>query len=217
MGNIIRLHGNEHYQAQLVLPWYASGKLEGEDKARFEAHLASCPDCQAELVHERRLQTEVADLPADLEHAWATMRRRIEETPRRRLVERLALIGKRASGAWRGSGPWLGWASAAALALAFVVAPMIRPGVAKPPAYHALSSSASRPVGDLVVVFRPDATEQTIRQALRSSHARLVDGPTAADAYVLQAPSGERDAALAKLRAQKGVVLAEPIDNGESP
>jgi len=63
-----------------------------------------------------------------------------------------------------------------------------------------------------VVIFRPDTTERQMREALRASNARLVDGPTQADAYVLQIPAARRELALATLRARHEIVLAQPID-----
>jgi hypothetical protein len=120
-------------------------------------------------------------------------------------------------GAWRlgrAAAPWLGWAAAAGLALVFVAGPMAMHG-AQPARYHALSAPApAASAGNVIVIFRPDASEAAIAEALRASDARLVDGPTAADAYVLRAPTAERDRALVSLREHRAVVLAEPIDGG---
>jgi hypothetical protein len=68
--------------------------------------------------------------------------------------------------------------------------------------------------GNVVVIFRPDVTEAAMRETLRRTHARLVDGPTAADAWVLSVPAAERSAALTTLKARREVVLAEPMDAG---
>ena len=62
------------------------------------------------------------------------------------------------------------------------------------------------------MVFRPDLRESDMRRLLKDSDARLVDGPTAANAYVLRVPEAERTDALARLRGDAAVVLAEPID-----
>ena len=62
----------------------------------------------------------------------------------------------------------------------------------------------------------PQTSEQTFRETLNASHARLVDGPTAADAYVLRVSPGERDAALATLRRRPDITLAQPIDAGDT-
>ena len=66
--------------------------------------------------------------------------------------------------------------------------------------------------GNLVVIFRPDASEQAIRETLRANGARMVGGPTAADAYVLSVPGAARTLALSRLRGSASVVLAEPVD-----
>ncbi len=95
-----------------------------------------------------------------------------------------------------GGGIWLGVAS----------------GFKAQPQYHALASANQPRPGNIVVVFRPDATESDMRTALRTGHARLVDGPTAADAYVLDVPVSGRDAALKALRADRTIVVAEPLD-----
>ena len=64
----------------------------------------------------------------------------------------------------------------------------------------------------MIVVFRPDARESDMRRLLEHSDARLVDGPTAANAYVLRIPDAERTKALSQLRNDAAVVLAEPLD-----
>jgi hypothetical protein len=56
-----------------------------------------------------------------------------------------------------------------------------------------------------------------MREALKATGARLVDGPTPADAYVLRVPAAQRDTALANLRARGEIVLAQPIDSGGAP
>jgi len=86
-----------------------------------------------------------------------------------------------------------------------------------PARYHALSAPPPNLSGNVVVIFRPDASEDRIRHALIASDARLVDGPTAADAYVLHVPAAERAQALAALRARSEIVLAEPIDPSGRP
>jgi hypothetical protein len=65
-----------------------------------------------------------------------------------------------------------------------------------------------------MVIFRPDATEADMRRILTAADARFVDGPTAAGAYVLKAPPRAKAQALALLRRQPQVVLAQPLDAG---
>jgi hypothetical protein len=80
--------------------------------------------------------------------------------------------------------------------------------------YHALSAGPAESSGDMMVIFRPETPERSLRETLRASHARLVGGPTDADAYVLSVPMAERAAALARLRAQADILVAQPIDPG---
>lgn len=141
-------------------------------------------DC-AECREELRLEEILAQSLKDLP---------LQHRPRRCRAARIAA--------------WAGWAVAAsALAtVGFVVLPHV------PARPRLLGASPSAAPGDLVVVFRPQATESDIRSALQGAGARIVDGPTASDAYVLAAPVARRTAALAKLRASHGVIMAEPVD-----
>jgi anti-sigma factor RsiW len=212
-GEIIHLPEAEHHETRLLLPWYATGRLDAADRARVESHLEGCALCRAELKHEFRLKAEVAALPLDVDHGWADTLARLTPPRRQGLAGRFA---GRIGPAWRGGGAWLGWGVAAALGLVLAVGVSL-PRPARPALYHALAAPpVSRP-GDIVVIFRPDATEAQLREALKASGARLVDGPTPADAYVLSAPLPERDRALAALRARRAVLAAEPVDQGTAP
>jgi hypothetical protein len=65
-------------------------------------------------------------------------------------------------------------------------------------------------------MFRADATEQQIRNVLKSAGASLVDGPTPANAYLLHVTPAQRQVALRKLQSDHVVQLAQPIDGGGS-
>jgi anti-sigma factor RsiW len=220
MGRIIRFEPDRHRETQTLLPWYVTGQLQDEERARVDAHLRDCPECQAELRLERRLAGAVAELPFEADHSWSELSRRIaaEGEPRpgplARMRRALAAPGR------------AGWAIAAqfvivvaglSLVLPFARAPGSKSPSAPPPAYHALGAARPQPAGDVIVVFQPQAKSADLTRALRDSGARLVDGPTAADAYVLDVPLAQRRAALARLRADSAVSLAEPVDPTERP
>src|SRR5215213_7461012 len=84
-----------HDQAEELLPWYATGQLEGADRARVEAHLASCARCQRRLGLERVLLDQVRALAPEVEGGWARLRARIEARPtsRSRIAEAGATCG----------------------------------------------------------------------------------------------------------------------------
>ena len=214
-GRIIPLHGDLHEAAAELLPWYLTGRLDGEDAARFEAHLKVCPQCQADLAHERQLQAAMCNLPDDeiesADDGWAALRPQLTQRPG---------LGLRVMRQWRAGAPWLRWAVAAQFA-ALVIGGgaalwlLQSQHVAPAGAYHTLSSAPEAVTGNIVVVFRPDTSERDLRQTLRDIHARLVDGPTVADAYILHVAPAGRDQAVTALRQRHAIVLAEPVDAGE--
>jgi hypothetical protein len=186
-----------------LLPWYVTGQLDGAERARVEAHLNGCADCRAEVRFQRRLEAEVARLPLDVEEGWARMRRRLAaDRPGRRVVDAL-----------RRRAAWLGWGVAAVVSLGAgaLLLPSLAPSQGAA-AYHALGAAPRGTAGNVVVIFRPDATERQMRETLHASGARLVDGPTPADAYVLHVAPAQRPAALAILRGRGDIVLAQPVD-----
>ena len=221
-GHIIHLRGDRHAEVHSLLPWFVTGRLEADDLAQVENHLRQCAECRAEAETERRLREEVHALPADMERDWARMDSMLDErrppAPRSPQIARgfaLALGGLATNGAY-----WVGSALAvqAALIVAFVGVVSLGRGPAdRPAAYHALGAPTAAAPGNVVVIFRPDAREADLRAALRASHARLVDGPTAADGYVLSARPAERDRVITALRASNSVILAEPIDGDARP
>jgi anti-sigma factor RsiW len=219
-GRIIPLHGDDHLEAQSLLPWYVTGRLEGAERAQVEAHLNVCAECQDDVKFERRLHAEIAALPVGVETGWTEMRRRMandRRSARRETVSARLLAVLRAAGQRWGGEHWRGWALAAPAVLVLFVAALALPG-ARPHPYHALAATRGvAPVGNALVIFRPDTPERDLRAALEAGRARLVDGPTAADAYVIRIPAGKRLAVLAQLRGRADVELAEPIDAGESP
>ena len=228
-GRIIPLRGDRHQEVQSLLPWYLTDRLEASERAEVEAHLAECPECQAELRTERRLGAEVAASsvvapPGDVEHGWARMRRRIEpRSPGRPSPRRISLAGWRGwigagGGAavlqWRASPAWLRWAAVAQFGLLLLLAgyllPSTRHDVAR---YRALGAAPAVASGNVVVIFRPDTSERQLRETLKANDARIVDGPTATDAYLLHVPAAERGAVLDRLRRQARIELAESVDS----
>jgi anti-sigma factor RsiW len=216
-GHIIQLHGDSHADVELVLPWYVTGKLSPAELARVETHLNVCPECAANVRFERRLAAEIAALPVDAQQGWAQLRRQMELVPPKTspvaaMEEWIGARRRRAARSLRASPPWLGWAIAAQVVLFAGFGALLAPST-HGARYHALGAAPVNPSGNVVVIFRPDTSESRLRQTLQASDARLVDGPTAADAYVLHVPPAERAAKLASLRKRAEIELAEPVDS----
>jgi hypothetical protein len=228
-GHIIPLRGDPHQRIQSLLPWFVTDRLDADERAEVETHLNACPDCRAEERLERRLAVEVAAMPVDVEQSWARLRARLERPP----ANPAPRFGRRLTAAWHGLGrglgggrPWMGWAMAAQAAVMVLLLGVVWPRHDQPSGaaprgvdarYHALGAAASPRTGNVVVTFRPETSERDLRAALLADQARLVDGPTAAGAYVLSVPPARRAAILTTLRQRPGVVMAEPIDPAGAP
>jgi hypothetical protein len=89
--------------------------------------------------------------------------------------------------------------------MAFALVSTMKP--AEP--YRALGSSMAVDA-NAIIVFRADATQAETSAALRVAGARVVGGPTAADAYLLRLPEPVAPA-LARLRAARAVASVEAL------
>jgi hypothetical protein len=206
------------HRTQQLLPWYAVDSLDKADRARIDAHLTACSACRAELLRERSLHSEIAALPVDVEYGWAALRDRVARRERRpRLVQGLVAAFQGAGGDWTVAAPWLKWSLAGQFAVLLAIAGVLAVPKSAPASYHALGRPTGAQTGDIVVVFKPEITEARLRELLKSSGARVVDGPTSTDAFLLFTPQSQRAAALSRLRGSHDVTLAEPVDAQGSP
>ena len=113
---------------------------------------------------------------------------------------------------------WLVAAVVAQFAVIAILGALLAIDRAQAPAlYHAL---AARPAADaraasIVIVLDPDVRERDVQRILRAAGARIVDGPTAGNGYLLQVAAERRDGALDVLRAERAVLIAEPLDGAQ--
>jgi hypothetical protein len=202
----------DHAGVIALLPWHAAGRLEGADAALVHRHLHGCADCRAELAWQRSLHNAAAyapDAPAlpDMDAALARLLPQLEpraEAPRRQPLRDM-LAG------------WLRTFAPVPTALALAVLAVAATMTAdRAPGYHGLGPV---PVagGDATVVFRPDTAAADVRRILVATGAMAVQGPTVAGAYILTLPPARRHEALARLRGEPAVLMAEPLDAAEAP
>jgi hypothetical protein len=199
-----------HAETRLLLPWLANGTLEGGELERVQAHLEGCPACREALAIECGLRARRRDEPPlSAQRAFEKLRPRLgaQET-------RGGSVGRWAGLAAANDARWLRFLAAAQFGVLLVLGvalglTLARPGAGEA-AYRTLGAhDAAR--ADIVVRFNPATPERELRRVLRASGARVVDGPSAAGAWVLAtAPAGTR-AALRRLRAEPAVTLAEPL------
>lgn len=217
-GRVAKLDSLSHQAAQELLPWFVTNALGAEEMGSVRAHLRACAQCRDDADRQRMLramQPPSSTLP-NAEGAFARLRPRLVTALRQsaQKPEQPMPSGflRRLSGA---GVSWMRWALAAQAVIIAVLAVLVMRPDAGPVPYRALGTPASA-AGNVAVMFKPDTTEQELRRILQDSGARLVDGPTAAGAYVLHIPRAQQQASIAVLRSKAAVALAEPLDPGGS-
>lgn len=206
-GNTNRFWRDAHQEAQRNMPWRYSGDLDAQAIARFDAHLATCAECRADLRIDAKLRAlPQSELSPD--SGWAHMSQRLTPRP-----VRIAPAGPPAMTQPR----WQAWAIAAQfLVIVGLSAALLMPR-AQTAQFHALSAAVDVEAGNLLVMFGPQVSELSMRRILQDTGARVVDGPNAAGAYVLRVPSERRVPALTALQARPEIILAQPVDSGGAP
>jgi hypothetical protein len=208
-GRIVTLELPPHQAVQELLPWFLSGRLGEAETAKVQQHLQSCLQCQQELESQRLLRAASPPIVDGLnvDSALAKLLPRLDQsdaTPAPPAAARLPWWRKTAANA----PVWLPWALAAQfLVIAGLSLLLTQPA----PARYQLLGTAGPANANLVVVFQSGIAEGELRRILRAHHARLVDGPTVTDAYLLAVPNEQRDAIVQGLRAEPGIKLAEPL------
>ena len=209
MGDIIRLQDELHARTQGLLPWYVNGTLDAAEREAVDAHLAHCAECATEVRREQALAAQIAELGIDTDHGWEAMRERMTRLPPRAAAP-VRLLRRPVS---------FGWVVGAQLAAAALIVAVLLPTRhdTTEPAYHVLGTATTARAGNVIVQFGPEVTTRQVQAALAGADAGIVDGPTVTGAYVLHVGDAQRAAALTRLRATPGMVLAEPIDQSVRP
>lgn len=214
-GRIVRLDISIHQTVQELLPWFVTETLDPDDLALVQEHLQHCTQCQADVDWQRKLCAlpPTAGATPDMERSLAQLLPRLGA---RRYRPKSAALVKW----WRtlagGGTAWMRWGLAAQFAVILGLAFMlVRPG--DDTAAYRVLGAAGKAGGNVVVVFKPETTERELRRILLASGARVVDGPTVTDAYLLKVSDAQRTIAINGLRAEPAVVLAESLDSGGGP
>lgn len=200
-----------HDEVVELLPWLVNGTLAPDEERRVHDHLTRCTTCRAARVEEERLAAALVEVPESeariaagldrLSSALAREERRgwVRRQPTRRqllaavLVQGIVVTGLLAAMAW-----------------------LLRP--AADARFHTLSTpeAATTAVAGprLRLVVAPEMRTSELRRLLVDASCRIVDGPTAAGVFTVEAESGTADEALRALRANADVRLVEPVAAG---
>jgi len=214
--NVVNLGSPMHQNVAQLLPWFVMSTLDADECALVESHLADCAACRRELEWHRQLRAAQAAPAAarDVDRAFAALRVRMparEPRPRTRAWEALRMW-------WQTQAAPMRWALAlqplliVGLAVALVAGRGVPTATSSQQIYHALAQPSAETSGRLVVVFAPQATQAEMRRVLLASGTRIVDGPTAADAYILAVAPERAAQAAQQLRAESSVLLIQSLD-----
>ena len=213
-GRIVDLLSTRHLATEALLPWLLNDTLPNDERSQVEAPLRSCAQCRAELAQQKQLQSHYSGAatagPAlDIDAAFARLLPRLDDQPMR--PPRRSL--------WRPREPVRWWQLGLAvqmgviLALSTALLLQFKPTTQseESPAYRGLAATVQRATGDALVVFDPNASETQMRATLQRVGARVVDGPTAAGAFVVRFDNAPTAATLAALRNDPAIVRVESL------
>jgi len=211
-GQILRFDDSEHRSSDALLPWFVNGTLSDDERTSVDRHLRECARCRREVEALRQLQAfcRSAATSVDATHGLRNLNDRISASSRggsmgswlRRFLEH-----------WRRAPQWARWVIVAQFAGVIALTAFVgaRDDESSAP-YRTLGAlSRTSPYGTIAVVFMPGIAEAEMRRIVQATGARIIDGPTSTDAYVLRVPTGHRTDALVTLRSDPAVVLAEPL------
>jgi anti-sigma factor RsiW len=212
-GQILKFDDSAHRMVDEALPWFVNGTLEEAELAAVEQHLRDCARCRREVDLLKQLQA-VCAIAEPIPDATPSYSRLNERIAGRRRLSSFQDRMRRLFRPWQRAPAWAKWAIAAEFAGIVMIAVKVTMPITEPAGlYQTLGAPGARTVrgGTVAVEFVPETTESELRRILQSVGARVVDGPTESNAYVLEVPAGRRDAILAGLRAEPAVALAQPL------
>jgi hypothetical protein len=211
-GRVVPSGSATHDAVQELLPWFVNHTLNADETALVREHLRSCAQCRADTERQKWICAIEPPTTAemDVDQSFRRLLGRIEEPQSPPAPAALPRPLRQAAGA---GARWLRWALAAQAAVIAMLAVLLLPASGLLPAYYGLGQSV-KAEANIVVIFKPDTSEQELRQILREAGARVTDGPTAADAYLLRVDNAGQQHALGVLRSRTAVALAEPLTSG---
>lgn len=220
-GHILDFVKSAHRNVQELLPWYLTGKLDDDQRVAVELHLRTCEACRLDLQWQRGMQDSYlagASTVADVDRSFARLQKRLDAP--QGLAQRIAQ-GARTTlgGALVATWGWQRYALVAQLALIVVLGWALAARDVPVAGYRTLSAAplAIADAATIVVVFDPQLRESDVRRIIRGARARLVGGPTDADAYLLAVDPRAQTQTLRQLRSEQGVRLAEALSTRPAP
>jgi anti-sigma factor RsiW len=215
---------SEREEIETLLPWFATNKLDADDQIRVETYLDAHPEMRAQLAiiederHAAILGNEAIQAPAGMA-GLERLRQSIaaERTLSDRAAEQAAGWFSQLASIFTSPTPTaVRWAGAAAavvlLAQAVTIGTLMNTTGPEGPGYETASGTKTVATGTRVLIqFEPSASAERIAAALNAAGAEIVAGPRQGGLFEVRLSSAklsadERDAAIARLRADKGLI-----------
>jgi anti-sigma factor RsiW len=210
----------EREEIEMLLPWYATGKLDRADVAKVESYLARHPQMSAQLdmIRAEREQTALANEALGSPSAEARDRIMASLATARPASLAQSIV---ASGLFRRLSAFftaptasgVQWAGLAAAALIVLQAAAIT-GLVVGGSGDSYQTASGQNIGNgitALVVFADDAKAPAIARLLTEFDASIVDGPKPGGVYKIRLRMADRsqaaqDALLGRLAQRREVV-----------
>lgn len=193
-----------------VLPWYLNNTLSTAERVAVSAHLQECLSCRTELEDLVRVNEHIRQavgtgpLPSpDL--ARSVLSRVRQDAHRTEQIRPDAHNRAQPSGLITQVDHWLRglfvprWVPTAVAVLLIAQLGLLTWSLIRLPDGGSSDTITSRglnsPMTRLTIEFQPAASVQDIQNFLRTLHGRIIDGPTADGAYVIEIPAASLDTA----------------------
>jgi len=221
-----------HEEVWLSLPWLANGRLSQAERDRLEPHVQTCSTCREELTLQRRFCNALTE-PDRVTYApgpsFRKLMERIDSAPPQArndtARDEVARPARRPVHLWRP--PGLAWAAGFVLAIGLTSALTSVYNSARP-LYQTHTDPVRGAPNILHIAFDRSVTVGEAEEALRSTGARIVEGPDSSGIFgiapsvvasadtIPEHVSQEMHLLSARLRADPRVRWVEPIPGDDS-
>ena len=223
-----------HEEVWLSLPWLANGRLSQAEREKLEPHVQTCAACREELALQRLFCNALTE-PDRVTYAPGPSFRKLMERidgatpPARKAAEgTVTTLPQRANSRvplWRP--PGLAWAASFVLAIGLTGA-LTSVYESSRPAYETHTDAARGAPHVLHIAFDRSVTVAEAEEAVRSTGARIVEGPdngifaitpdvVATGEAMPEHVSREMHLLSARLRADPRIRWVEPIPGEDAP
>ncbi|MFZ6733891.1 zf-HC2 domain-containing protein [Undibacterium sp. Ji42W] len=210
-----------HSQVQDLLPWYVVNTLQPDEQQLVRAHLQTCTGCQDDLQWQQKLKagepaaSTVPNVDRALARLLPRLDKQVQSTSAKHsnnfLARLLSMFKREDKTATR-------WGMAVMVTQTAVIVGLVAL-MALPKqddsSYRVLGNG-ERSSGNIVVVFKPETTVKDIQRIMSINDARIIDGPTVTNAYLLNVDDARLAQSIKELRSEAGIELVESLGSGDT-